>query len=207
MPLPLIKTCAQGLPVARILLTHGAGASCESSFMQQLVTALAATGIEVWCFNFPYMQQQLLTGKKALPDKMPVLLSCFTEHIKQSPADLPLFIAGKSMGGRVASMVKQPEVKGIFAYGYPFHAPAKQQWRTAHFTELNCPLFIFQGERDPFGKKQELTDKHWPSVDIHYLTDADHDFVPLKKSGLTQSQLIRQAAMMTKEKIDDILES
>ena len=137
---------------------------------------------------------------------MPVLLQQFKEQIENCPADLPLFIGGKSMGGRVASLLSgHDKVQGIFAFGYPFHPPKKHSWRTEHFAALASPLFIAQGERDAFGSKTELASMQWPKVALHWLTDGDHDFKPRVKSGLTQQQLIAQAAQFCSRKIDEVL--
>ena len=193
-------------PKARLLLAHGAGAAASSDFMQQLALELAALHIEVWRFNFAYMQQFVATGKRSLPGKMPLLVDEFAHQILLCPADLPLFIGGKSMGGRVASQLSaDSRVNAIFAFGYPFHAPKKLSWRTEHFSALGCPLFIVQGERDAFGNVAELTDKSWPRVALHWLSDGDHDFNPRVKTGLIQQQLIAQAARFCSRKIDEIL--
>lgn len=191
---------------ARLLLAHGAGAGASSDFMQQLSQQLAAFNIEVWRFNFAYMQRFIDTGKRSLPDKIPLLMQQFSQHVDNCPTDLPLFIGGKSMGGRVASLQSgHDKVQGIFAFGYPFHPPKKQSWRTEHFTALACPLFIAQGERDPFGSKAELAAMQWPKVTIHWLADGDHDFKPRVKSGLIQQQLVSDAAQFCSRNIDEIL--
>ena len=151
MPLPLTDFFIDKPKAAkaRLLLAHGAGAGADSDFMQQLSALLVSHNIEVWRFNFAYMQRFITTGKRSLPDKMPALQQQFVHAINTCPDDLPLFIAGKSMGGRVASMLSQHNrVKAVFAFGYPFHAPKKLSWRTEHFSDLACPLFIAQGERD-----------------------------------------------------------
>tara|TARA_R110002126_G_scaffold16136_2_gene64966 strand:- start:1941 stop:2552 length:612 start_codon:yes stop_codon:yes gene_type:complete len=199
MPLLLINA------KARLILAHGAGASCDSPFMTELATALTHHNIAVKCFNFPYMQRSIEQAGKRPPDKMPVLLQSFIQQIELAPKDLPLFIGGKSMGGRVASMLNPADIQGIFAFGYPFHPPGKQQWRTAHFASLSAPLYIVQGERDPFGKVSELASQSWNGVDLHWLSAADHDFKPTKASGLTQQQLIADAAGYCSERIDEIL--
>lgn len=191
---------------ARLLLAHGAGAGANSEVMQQLACALASCGIEVWRFNFGYMQQALDEGKRRLPAKMLLLAAEFSQHITQCPADLPLFIGGKSMGGRVASLLSgNSAVQAIFAFGYPFHAPNKQKWRTEHFADLAAPLYIAQGERDAFGSKNELSDKHWPKVELYWLADANHDFAPRLKSGFTRLQLINAAAAFCSRRIDEVL--
>ena len=208
MPLPLTEFIISkpGKAKARLILAHGAGAGADSDFMLQLAETLVGRGIEVWRFNFAYMQRFIATGKRSLPDKMPALQQQFVAAINASPDDLPLFIAGKSMGGRVASLVSaQVRIKAVFAFGYPFHPPKKQSWRTEHFAALASPLFIAQGERDAFGTKTELASMQWPKVALHWLTDGDHDFKPRVKSGLTQQQLIAQAAQFCSRKIDEIL--
>ena len=193
-------------PKARLLLAHGAGAGAQSEFMQQLAQQLTVHNIEVWRFNFAYMQRFIDTGKRSLPEKLPVLIQQFSQHIDNCPTDLPLFISGKSMGARVASWLsRHHSVKAVFAFGYPFHPPKKHSWRTEHFVELACPLFIAQGERDAFGTKTELAAMQWPKVALHWLTDGDHDFKPRVKSGLTQQQLITQAAQFCSRKIDEVL--
>lgn len=193
-------------PKARLLLAHGAGAAAGSGFMQQLAQQLVLLNIEVWRFNFAYMQRFIDTGKRSLPDKIPLLMQQFSQHVDNCPTDLPLFIGGKSMGGRVASLLSgHGKVQGIFAFGYPFHPPKKQSWRTEHFAQLACPLFTAQGERDAFGSKAELAAMQWPKVTMHWLADGDHDFKPRVKSGLTQQQLISDAAQFCSRNIDEIL--
>ena len=193
-------------PKARLLLAHGAGAGAGSDFMCQLAAQLLQHNVEVWRFNFAYMQRFIDTGKRSLPDKLPLLQQQFSQLVEQCPDDLPLFIGGKSMGARVASQLSANSwVNAIFAFGYPFHPPKKQSWRTEHFAALACPLFIAQGERDAFGTKTELAAMQWPKVALHWLTDGDHDFKPRVKSGLTQQQLIAQAVQFCSRKIDEVL--
>jgi uncharacterized protein len=196
-------------PVARLLLSHGAGASVQSDFCTLLAEQLAKQHIEVWGFNFVYMQKTL-AGSRQLPAKMPLLMAELLEHIQQMPTDLPLVIAGKSMGGRVATLLAASDllpsvVRGGIAFGYPFHPPKKDSWRTEHFADLKRPVLVLQGERDPFGSSEELADKSWPLIDIKWLQSGDHDFVPLKKSGLSQQQLIEQAASLSRSFIDEFI--
>ncbi len=195
----------------QLLLTHGAGASCQSAFIQQLSQALAVKQIKVTLFNFAYMQAQQAGGTRRPPPKIAVLQEELTQALlKLSGNGEVCFVAGKSMGGRVAShLLADPALKGrlggAFAYGYPFHPPKKTQWRTAHFATLHGCLTIIQGERDPFGTRDELLELCWPKVNLHWLSTADHDFKPLKRSGLTQTVLIEQAAELTRRSIDAIL--
>ncbi|MDP5137649.1 alpha/beta hydrolase [Rheinheimera baltica] len=193
-------------PKACLLLSHGAGAGANSEFMQQLAKQLTLNNIEVWRFNFTYMQRFIASGKRSLPDKIPQLLQQFCAAIDCCDTSLPKFVAGKSMGGRVASMLPADiNILAAFAFGYPFHPPKKQSWRTEHFNQLPRPLFIMQGERDAFGNSDELADKQWPGVTLHWLNDGDHDFKPRVKTGLTQAELIAQTAQFCSRMIDEIL--
>lgn len=196
-------------PVARLLLSHGAGAPVQSEFCKLLAEQLAKQHIEVWGFNFAYMQKTL-AGKRQLPPKMPVLMTELAEQISQMPKDLPLVVAGKSMGGRVATLLAAShllpaQVKGVIAFGYPFHPPKKDSWRTEHFIDLKRSVLVLQGERDPFGSSGELAGKSWPLIGIKWLPSGDHDFVPLKKSGLSQQQLIEQSASLSRSFIDECI--
>jgi uncharacterized protein len=193
-------------PKARLILAHGAGAGMNSGFMQLLAEQLADHNVEVWRFNFNYMQRFADNGKRSVPPKMPILCQQFSAVLNNCSLELPLFIGGKSMGGRVASMLSQTDnVRAIFAFGYPFHPVKKNTWRTEHFAGLKCPLFIAQGERDAFGCKTELADKYWPHVKLQWLSDGDHDFYPRIKTGLTQQQLVAQAAQFCSRNIDEVL--
>ena len=119
-------------PVARLLLAHGAGASMQSEYLQQLAILLAAQSIEVWRFNFAYMAKTV-AGQKQPPAKVATLLQEMAALITQLPNDLPLFIGGKSMGGRVSTLLAadaallSATVKGVVVFGYPFCPPAKKQ--------------------------------------------------------------------------------
>ena len=204
MPLPLIDRPGQAK--ARLVLAHGAGAGASHPWLELLAQQLCLNDIEVWRFNFPYMQRRLMSGTKGFPDKMPILQQAFAEQLLACPTDLPLFIGGKSLGGRVASMlIDNTDINAVFAFGYPFHAPGKSVWRTAHFEHLKRPLFILQGERDAFGNRAEIVDDMWQNVELTWLKDGDHDFKPRKVSGVNQQQLIIEAARRCSEKIDEIL--
>lgn len=193
------------MPVARLLLAHGAGAPMTSDYLQQLATLLAAQRIEVWRFNFAYMAKTV-AGQKQPPSKVATLLQEMASIIIQLPSDLPMFIGGKSMGGRVATLLAAdaaalPEkVQGVVAFGYPFCPPAKKQLgitpRTVHFTEMQLPLLIVQGERDAFGTPEDLAGRSWPFVEINWLDGGDHDLKTLKRHDQTQAQLLAQAAVV-----------
>jgi predicted alpha/beta-hydrolase family hydrolase len=218
-----IEIKRSGSPVAQLILGHGAGAGKEHEFMQTMSALLVERNIDVVLFNFPYMQTIKETGKRRPPDKADILLQHFHDvvmHIEASSvktscvetstlkqidgeykhASLPIFIGGKSMGGRMASMIIEdiPSVKGAIAFGYPFHPPGKpEKTRTDHLQTVNKPLLIVQGERDTFGTKSEVAEYALcPSIEISFLADGDHSFKPRKASGFTQEAHIKAAVDM-----------
>ncbi|MCO1335255.1 alpha/beta hydrolase [Microbulbifer sp. OS29] len=182
-------------PLARFLFAHGAGAPMDSEFMQCFAQGLCERGVEVVRFEFPYMAQRRTGGSKRPPNTMPQLQQCFREQIQQYSQELPLFIGGKSMGGRVASLLadeywQKEEIAGLVCLGYPFHPQGKpKKLRTEHLLELHCPTLVVQGDRDPLGNRQEV-DSYGLSVaiDIEWLEDGDHDFKPRRASGFTRLQ-------------------
>jgi hypothetical protein len=194
-------------PVARMLLLHGAGAPVQSQYLTLLAQELALQGIEVWRVNFAYMQKSL-QGQKQPPSKVAVLQQELAAFIKLVPNDIPLLIGGKSMGGRVATLLAAAEdetaqmsISAVCCFGYPFCPPAKKAQgissRTEHFTRLKLPVLIVQGERDEFGAKALLLEApltSWPQLSLHWLPYGDHDLTTLKKHPMSQQQLIQLAA-------------
>ena len=201
--LPQLRMTPARAPRAMLLLAHGAGAPMDSEFMEQMALAVSEHGITVARFEFPYMHRRRVEGRKFPPDRAPRLLERFSHVVAQvSEAGLPVWLAGKSMGGRMASMLAADpalcpqEVRGVVALGYPFHPPGKpEKTRTEHLGDLAIPMLICQGTRDPFGKPDEVLSYGLPSnVQLYWLDGGDHDFKPLKRSGLEQRDLIINAA-------------
>jgi len=191
-------------PLARLILAHGAGAGKHHDFMQAMASQLTGHNIEVVLFNFPYMQTMMETGKRRPPDKAEKLLSHFAaliDEVAKIQTSVPTFIGGKSMGGRMATMVldESESIIGAIAFGYPFHPPGKpEKLRTAHLETLKKPLLILQGERDTFGTKDEVSAYALSStIAVSYLTDGDHSFKPRKQSGFTLETHIECAAKST----------
>ena len=183
-------------PIATFVFAHGAGAGKDSEFMHDVATMLAKHRIQVVRFNFPYMQKAVELGKKRPPDRGPVLEQAFLDVIAQQETNLPLFIGGKSMGGRIATLIlTQSTALGAMCFGYPFHPPGKpEKLRTEHLMDINKPVLVLQGQRDTFGNQQEVT--QYPlstSVDVQFFDDGDHSLKPRKASGLTQQQHIQSA--------------
>lgn len=178
-------------PIAQFIFAHGAGAGKDSGFMQGITRQLVACQITVVRFNFVYMQKAMELGKRRPPDRAPKLVEYFEFVLEQVEPDLPLFIGGKSMGGRIASMLfEHSHALGCICLGYPFHPPAKpDKLRTEHFQKISKPMLILQGQRDTFGTEHEINTYSLPSsTTVEFLTDGDHSFKPRKSSGTSLAQ-------------------
>jgi len=196
----------EGAPVA-LALAHGAGAPMDSPFMAHIAQGLGARGLRVARFEFPYMAARRADGKKRPPDRAPVLLDSWRAAIAalagpggqpgSGPANGPgLAIGGKSLGGRMASLIAdEAGVRALVCLGYPFHPPGRpEKLRTAHLLELVTPALILHGTRDPFGKPEEI-DAYGlpPSIRVQYVEDGDHSFKPRVRSGRTLEQNLEEA--------------
>lgn len=167
----------------------------DAPFMQSVAAALARGGLRVARFEFPYMQKRRTDGKRRGPDPMRVLQGAWNGVI-ETLGRKNLLIGGKSMGGRVASMVADDAlVRGLVCLGYPFHPPGKpDKTRTAHLESLRTPALILQGTRDPFGKRNEVDGYRLSnSIRIHWIEDGDHSFKPRVSSGRTLEQNVDEA--------------
>ena len=183
-----------------LILAHGAGAAMDSDFMNLLAEGLGQQGIRVLRFEFPYMAQRRETGKKRPPDRAPKLLDSFAD-ILNSQDTQPIFIGGKSMGGRMATMLAtERQVAGVCVYGYPFHPPGKpEKQRLEHLPDIGCPVLICQGERDALGNRDEVEGYDLPAnIDLHWLPDGDHSLKPRKASGLTLMDNLDSAIQQTR---------
>ena len=173
-----------------VALAHGAGAPMDSPFMDFFARGIAACGYRVARFEFPYMAGRRADGSRRPPDRPVVLLDCWQRVIDRLGPQ-HLVIGGKSLGGRMASMIADAAgVRGLVCLGYPFHPPGQaQKVRIAHLQVLRTPALIVQGARDPFGTPGEVeTYKLAPSIALHWLADGDHGFAPRRASGRTERQ-------------------
>lgn len=175
-----------------LLLSHGAGVSTDSRFFAELADRLLTGGLRLALFDFPFMQERARTGKRRPPDRMPVLQQAYREAIDALGPDAGrVVIGGKSMGGRVASLIADDEqVAGLVCLGYPFHPRGQPgKLRTSHLADLATPTLICQGTRDPLGNREEVERYSLsPSIRFEWLPDGDHDLVPRKRSGHTREE-------------------
>lgn len=188
-------------PVVRFLCGHGAGAGMSTPFMEAVARLLAEHNIAVARFEFAYMAARSQGGSRKPPPKAERLKDEYRAAVAGLPTGAPLLIGGKSMGGRVASLVAdglhaQGRIAGLVCLGYPFHPPKKpDQLRTAHLVDLRCPTLIVQGDRDPFGSRSEVEALTLsPAIRFHWAGDGDHDLSPRGNSGFTRKGNLAAAA-------------
>ena len=188
---------------ATLLLAHGAGAGMESSFMEATAQGLAGLGWHVVRFEFPYMQRQRLLGKRRPPDRAEILIAHFREQVSALAGSSPLFIGGKSMGGRIASLVAaslfdQDQIRACLCLGYPFHPLGRpDNLRIEHLQKITSPVLIVQGERDAMGRLDEVeTYPLAPAVELAWIPDGDHSFKPRQRSGHSESSNLKLAVEM-----------
>jgi uncharacterized protein len=190
------------------LFVHGAGGAMDTQFMNRIAEGVGARGIRVVRFEFPYMAARRAGGGRGAPDRAPVLLECWRRAIADHDGtDSRIVIGGKSMGGRMASLIAdEAGAAALVCFGYPFHPPGKpQQLRTAHLEAIRTPTLILQGERDPFGTPDEVASYALSSsVRIECLTDGDHSLKPRKSSGVTEQENLEQAAHAAAEFIRSV---
>ena len=176
----MITTYSADDPHAALVLAHGAGAGQQSAWMVKAARALAAARITCFTFDFPY-----ITAGRKVPDKAPALEAHWRtvlEEARRACGDLPMFIGGKSMGGRIASHIASQGVAGVSGlifFGYPLHPPGRpEQRRDAHLPAIAEPMLFIQGSSDTFGNEAELT-ALMPSLQratLHIVRGGDHSF-------------------------------
>jgi hypothetical protein len=198
--LPLVKAdLPRGEACASLILAHGAGAPMDSPFMEQISERLVARGVALFRFEFAYMAERREGGRKRPPEPAARLLQQWREAYEQvrQQAAGPLAVGGKSMGGRMASLLADElGADALVCLGYPFHPAGKpERRRTAHLADLRTPTLIVQGERDALGDRPRVEGYALSAaIHLHWLTAADHDLKPLKSSGLTHAQHLDNAA-------------
>jgi len=184
-----------------LLLAHGAGAPMDSASLNATTAALAAEGLRIARFEFVYMASRR-SGQRKPPPRAESLKPEYLAAVDALSASGPLIIGGKSMGGRVASMIaddlySKNRIAGLLCLGYPFHPPGKPaQLRIAHLVDLKTPSLICQGTRDEFGTREEVTAYDLSDrIEMLWLEDGDHDLKPRKSvSGYSSADHLRTVA-------------
>ncbi|HML27904.1 MAG TPA: alpha/beta hydrolase [Hyphomicrobium sp.] len=188
----------------RLILAHGAGAGITSPFLESMADLLAVRGLALTLFEFTYMANRRDGGPKRPPPRAEALVDeyrTWIEALRKKHPSQTLVIGGKSLGGRVASLLagelyEKKAIAGLVCLGYPFHPPGNpDQLRTEHLKTLPCPALIVQGERDPFGSRAEVeTYRLSPKIAFAWMNDGDHDFGPRGRSGFTRKANLAAAA-------------
>ncbi len=189
-----------------LVLAHGAGGAMDTPFLDIVARGVAANGIRVVRFEFPYMAARRRGEGRGAPDREPVLLQSWRDVVTGlggGPGlSAKLVIGGKSMGGRMASMVADElHVRGLVCLGYPFHPPNRpEKTRTAHLAALRTPALIVQGTRDMFGTREDVASYLLSSaIRIEWLEDGDHSFKPRRAAGFTEKEHLARAVALVSE--------
>ena len=173
-----------------LALTHGAGAPMDTGFMAAFAGGLAERGWRVARFEFAYMAERRRGGTKRPPAPQARLLAEWAAVIEALGPE-NLVIGGKSLGGRMASLIaEEAGVAGLVCLGYPFHPPGKpEKLRTAHLEALQTPTLICQGTRDPFGTSEDVAGYRLSRrIKLHWAEDGDHGLKPRKASGRSEAE-------------------
>ncbi|UII19465.1 alpha/beta hydrolase family protein [Fulvivirga ligni] len=198
-------------PIAQIILGHGAGAGMHHPFMQALAQALKDNNITSLRYQFPYME-----AGKNMPDRPKKATKTIMEVANaahQAFPSLPLFMAGKSFGGRMSSLLaaewSEDFIKGLIFYGFPLHPPGKpSKDRAAHLSNIKVPMLYLQGTRDKLATPELLDEVTKPLklAEVKYFEGADHSFTYLKKYGVSKEAstdlLAEASAHWIKSRID-----
>lgn len=168
----------------------------DTPFLNRVADGVGACGIRVVRFEFPYMAARRAGGKRGAPDREPVLLDAWRRVVEELGGGESVAIGGKSLGGRMASLVADElHVRALICLGYPFHPPGQpEKLRTRHLADLRTRTLIVQGERDPFGTVADVASYQLSTaIRVEWLTDGDHSFKPRASSGATEKGNVSRA--------------
>ncbi len=197
-PVELLTNGPEAAPTM-VALAHGAGGPMDSPFMTRVATGIAAAGVRVVRFEFPYMEARRRGGRSGPPDPEPVLRRRWLDVIAQLGGGARLVIGGKSLGGRMASLIAdEAGARGLVCLGYPFHPPGQpQRPRTAHLEHLRTPALLVQGTRDRFGSRDEVRGYQLSSrIRLGWIEDGDHSLKPRARSGRSEEEALGEAVAL-----------
>ena len=181
-----------------LVLAHGAGAPQTHPWLVAMAHALVAAGVQVVTFNFLYFE-----GRRGAPDRPDVLEATWLavlDGLRANGFGPRLFVGGKSMGGRIATMIAaRPEVDvaGVVLLGYPLHPPGEPtKLRVAHLAAVRAPMLFVQGSRDTFGTQEEMerVARDLPRARLLVVEGGDHSLATPKKSGIALPQTMARVA-------------
>jgi predicted alpha/beta-hydrolase family hydrolase len=170
------------IAVAVAVVAPGAGSDLDAPFLAGVAEGLAAQGVSALRFNFPYREEG-----RGYPDRPPVLMDAWRGALAEAgrrAGDLPLVASGKSLGGRMATMVAAEDeerfpARAVVLFGYPLHAPGRpDKLRNEHLAGVRVPMLFIQGTRDPlatFGLISS-TVRSLPNASLEVVEGADHSF-------------------------------
>jgi uncharacterized protein len=186
----LLVNGSNAAPVA-LVLAHGAGAPMDSHFLNSIAEGIGGAQVRVVRFEFPYMAARRTSASRRAPDREAALVASWHGVLAKLGSGARLVIGGKSLGGRIASMIADDvSATGLVCLGYPFHPPGNpQRTRIKHLENLRTPALILQGTRDIFGRPDEIA--HYrlsEKIQMVWIEDGDHSFKPTKRSGRTEAQ-------------------
>lgn len=194
---------ADGAPRGLLICAHGAGGSLGDRGTLAAAAAMRAAGLGVVRFNFLYKERK--TGR---PDPMPRLMetvAAVAEHARRELGSAPMFLGGRSMGGRAASMLAADgyACDGLILLAYPLHPPDKpDKLRDAHLPLIAAPVLCFNGTRDEFCRRELMAPvlaRVKPTFTMHWVDAADHGFHVLKKSGRTDADVMAELTAATRD--------
>ena len=186
-----------------LVLGHGAGAGMSHPFLEKLAAELADARIATLRYQFPYMEE-----RRRVPDKPTLLTSTVAAAVRlaqEMAPGLPLLAGGKSMGGRMTSQAAAENplggVKGVVFFGFPLHPPNRPGAKRAeHLAKVSVPMLFLQGTRDTLADLTLLRPvcaKLGSLATLHIISEADHSFHVLKKSGKTDAEVMTELAQTT----------
>lgn len=178
-----------------VLLAHGAGAPADSPFLLSARDGLVARGLTVVRFHFPYMQRMVDSGRRRPPDPMPRLLDTWRALLARVagwPDAGPVVLAGKSMGGRAASLLAAagdaPGARACVYLGYPLHPAGKpERLRREHLPDVPVPQLFLSGTADPLARLdllRETVDGLGPGAELALVEGGDHSLARSRRRPL-----------------------
>ena len=180
---------------------HGAGGHLGDKGMLRASRSMQDAGLNVVRFNFLYKEK-----KSGRPDPMPKLMETVAsviEFARRELGDGPLYLGGRSMGGRAASMLAAEGfvADGLILLAYPLHPPGEfDKLRDAHLPSIGLPTLCVNGTRDEFCRRdlmEAVLARVRPSFTMHWVDAADHSFHVLKRSGRTEADVTLEVTRAT----------